>query len=76
MPYVELTESGDRVEVSVDKGADGAFVIFIDTGELPEDRILRINVNDGAVFSARPEQGDHNLDYIGDYINDVDTQRK
>jgi hypothetical protein len=50
----------------------GAFVIFIDTGGLPENRILRISVNDGAVFSARPERGDHNLDYI----NDVDPQRR
>lgn len=72
MSEIELTESGDEVEISVGKGVhDDAFVIQIDTSELPEGRVLRVNVNDAAVLSAHPERGDHNLDYIGEYIDDV-----
>jgi hypothetical protein len=73
---VGLTESGDYIEVSAERGADGAFVVTIDTGELPKDRVLRVNINDGAVLCARPDEGGHDLDYIGDYINEVDAQRR
>lgn len=76
MSDIELTESGDQVEISVGKGVhDNAFVIHIDTSELPEDRVLRVNVNDAAVYNAHVERGDHNLDYLGEYIDEVNRRR-
>lgn len=70
----ELTDGTDVVIASCYRGNDGAFVIHLDTDELSVDRVLRVNVNDGPVYCAHVERGDHNTDYIGEYINEVNRR--
>ena len=72
----DLSDSGDTVTVSYGRGdSDGAFLIFIDTDELPKDRSLRVCVNDGPVFSARPLAGDHDFHFVGEYVDELNRAR-
>ncbi|MCK0441246.1 hypothetical protein MUG78_17750 [Gordonia alkaliphila] len=72
---VTVGDGGAAVQIFATTGAeDGALIIDIDTRNLPADRVLRVYVNDGSVYSARIGAGDHNLDYIGEYIDEVNSK--
>ncbi|MGC5023571.1 hypothetical protein ACLQ3K_02355 [Tsukamurella sp. DT100] len=46
-----------------------------DTDELPKDRTLRVRVNDGPVFSARPELGNRDFYWVGEYVDELNRAR-
>ncbi|KXO99070.1 hypothetical protein AXK58_24255 [Tsukamurella tyrosinosolvens] len=73
---VEFRNGDDVVNVTFTwSDKDGAIVFFLNTDEMSSDRPLRVNVNDGPVFSARPEHGDHDFDYVGEYLSELNRAR-
>lgn len=50
------------VRVLMHKGDDDALVVQVDTENLPDDVVLRVNVNDAPVFQGRPEHDRSDLD--------------
>lgn len=73
---VEFRNGDDVVSVTFTySDEDGAIVFFLDTVEMDSNRRLRVNVNDGPVFSARPEYGDHDFDYVRDYHDELNRAR-
>ncbi|CAM3302078.1 hypothetical protein [Tsukamurella hominis] len=63
--------SDEAVELAAHVTVAGTLVVTVDTSELAEDRVLRVNVNDGPVFSARPHRGDHDPFFISGYAGEL-----
>ncbi|MGW5441561.1 hypothetical protein [Nocardia asteroides] len=53
---------------------DGAVVVEIDTSALKPDRRCRVRVNDGPVFDAVPDSGDHDIEHLADYLTELSHQ--
>lgn len=67
-------DGGSGVKIVCGTGEeDGALIVFIETDAFPKGRVLRVYVNDGAVYSAHVEKADHNTEYIADYIDEVNS---
>lgn len=50
---------------------DGAVLVEIGTGALGESRRCRVYVNDGPVFDAVPNRGDHDVEHLADYLAEL-----
>lgn len=62
---------GDVIGLDAYVNRQGTVVVTVDTLELAPSREVRVNVNDGAVYSARPERSDHDLHFVGDYAREL-----
>ncbi len=50
---------------------DGAALVQIDTSALDPARRCRVYVNDGPVYDAIPDDGDHDIDQLSDYLAEL-----
>ncbi|MFF2088559.1 hypothetical protein ACFVVM_32650 [Nocardia sp. NPDC058176] len=67
----------DQWWISVDaciSTIDGAALVHVDTSALDPSRRCRVTVNDGAVYDAIPDEADHNLDQVADYLAELRRQ--
>ncbi len=64
-------DTDEAVDLAVHVTVAGTLVVTVDTSELAEDRVLRVNVNDGPVFSARPHRGDHDQSFVSGYAAEL-----
>ncbi|MEV0759551.1 hypothetical protein [Nocardia sp. NPDC050435] len=67
--YTDPARTEDRLAIWIGRSdLDGTLLVQIDT--LGPERV-RVNVNDGAVYDAAPDEGDHHFDLVGDYFNEL-----
>lgn len=63
-----------HLEIEAFRSDDGSIVVQIDTREgmsgAGAER-LRVYINDGAVYSAHVERGDHDIQDVGAYANEL-----